>query len=50
MVIAEWNSPSLVAPSPMKPTQTTSSPRVFAAIAAPTAWGICGPMHEDHET
>ena len=49
-VIAEWKSGSLVAPSPMKPTVTMSSPRRRAAYAAPTACGICGPMHDDHAT
>ncbi len=49
-VIAPWKSGWLVAPSPMNPTVTTSSPRRFAAHAAPTACGICGPMQEDQAT
>ena len=32
----------------MKATLTVRSPRSFAAHAAPTAWGICGPMQLDH--
>src|SRR5690606_19928610 len=49
-VIAWWKSGWLDAPSPRKPTVTTSSPRRRAAYAAPTACGICGPMHDDHAT
>src|SRR6266516_3188184 len=38
-----WKSPSLVAPSPKYASETTSSLRIFAAHAAPTACGICVP-------
>src|SRR5438093_8720763 len=41
--IPAWKSPSLVAPSPKYVSVTTSSFRIFAAQAAPTAWGICVP-------
>ena len=49
--IAVWKSGWLVAPSPRKPTAIdVGSSRIFIAHAAPTACGICGPMHDDHET
>ena len=49
-VIAAWKSGWLVAPSPRKPMDTVSCPSFLAAIAAPTAWGTCGPMHELQHT
>src|SRR5215831_11231579 len=45
-----WKSGSLVAPSPQKPTTTVLSFLIFAAHAAPTACGTCGPMQLDHDT
>src|SRR5206468_12656423 len=41
--IPAWKSPSLVAPSPKNVRLTTSSWRIFAAHAAPTACVICVP-------
>ena len=48
--IALWKSGWLVAPSPEKPTAIDFVFFIFIAHAAPTACGICGPMHDDHET
>src|SRR6266508_627429 len=42
-----WKSPSLVAPSPKYARETTSSLRIFAAHAAPTACGICVPTRRE---
>ena len=36
--------------SPRKATAIDRAFRSFIAHAAPTACGICGPMHEDHDT
>ena len=47
---AAWKSPWLVAPSPLKPRATMSSPRRTAAMAAPTACGSCGPITDDQLT
>ncbi len=41
-----WKSLALVAPSPKYASATTSSRRMRAAQAAPTAWGICVAMGE----
>ena len=49
-VIAAWKSGWLVAPSPEKPNATASFFSFFIAHAAPTACGICGPMHDDQLT
>src|SRR5690348_5440886 len=40
-VIAEWKSPSAVAPSPTQPMQIRLSPLIAAPIAQPTACGNC---------
>src|SRR6476646_3128167 len=40
-VIAEWKSPSAVAPSPTQPMQMRLSPLIAAPIAQPTACGNC---------
>ena len=48
--IAAWKSAWLVAPSPMKPMATAADLRARIAHAAPTACGICGPMHDDQLT
>src|SRR5438045_6365889 len=40
-VIAEWKSPSAVAPSPTQPMQMRLSPLIAAAIDQPTACGNC---------
>ena len=48
--IATWKSPSEVAPSPMYAAITVRSPRMRAAIAAPTAWGSCVPIQLDQLT
>src|SRR5216683_2370649 len=48
--IATWKSPSDVAPSPMYAATTVRSPRIFAAMAAPTACGSWVPMQLDQLT
>jgi hypothetical protein len=48
--MAAWKSAWLVAPSPMNPTEAARVFRTRIAQAAPTAWGICGPMQEDQLT
>src|SRR5258706_13886534 len=48
--IALWKSAWLVAPSPQKAIAAAESFRSFIAHAAPTACGICGPMHDDQLT
>src|ERR1700691_5000108 len=48
--IALWKSGWLVAPSPVKPTAIVAAFFIFIAPAAPTACGICGPMHDDQDT
>src|SRR5262245_37154458 len=45
--IATWKSPSEVAPSPMYAAPTVRSPRILAAMAAPTACGSCVPRQLD---
>src|SRR5262249_46414897 len=42
--IATWKSPSEVAPSPMYAATPVRSPRILAAMAAPTA---CGELRAD---
>ena len=49
-VMATWKSAWLVAPSPQKPMAAAFFFSSFIAQAAPTACGICGPMHDDQLT
>ena len=48
--IAAWKSPVEVPPSPNVVRTAIRSPRIFAAYAAPTAWGSCVATGEETDT